>query len=114
MKIQSEMLDFVKAMSDADRLRIIGLLSQRRATRAEITAQLGLPLRDVFNHLAFLEHVGVIKQNDEVYELQASHLEKLTRSQFAVKRPTYVPAPELDKKSRKILAAYLNADGTIK
>ena len=30
MNTNPEMLDFLKAMSDADRLRIIGLLTQRR------------------------------------------------------------------------------------
>ena len=32
----NEMLDYVKALSDPDRLRIIGLLSQGNATRKEI------------------------------------------------------------------------------
>ena len=40
----NEILDFVKAMSDPDRLRIIGLLSQKSFTRAEIMARLDLPL----------------------------------------------------------------------
>ena len=114
MNTNDEMLTFVKAMSNADRLRIIGLLSQHKADRAEITAQLNLPVREVFNHLAFLEHVGVVSQTEGIYELQSDHLEKLARRQLAVERPAYVPAPELDKKSSKVLKAYLNADGSIK
>ena len=55
MNTNPEMLDFLKAMSDADRLRIIGLLTQRRASRADIVEKLNLPLRDVVDHLAFLE-----------------------------------------------------------
>ena len=47
MNANPEMLDFLKAMSDADRLRIIGLLTQRRASRADIVAKLNLPLRKV-------------------------------------------------------------------
>jgi hypothetical protein len=109
-----EILDFVKAMSDPDRLRIIGLLSQRRANQPEIVDQLGLAARTVFNHLAFLEHVGVIAQTDGMYELKSENLEKLARSQLAVDRPVYVPASELDKKSHKVLVAYLNPDGSIK
>jgi hypothetical protein len=114
MNAENEMLTFVKALSNVDRLRIIGVLSQRSASREEITSRLSLPLREVFNHLAFLEHVGVISQTDGMYELQPDHLEKLARSQLAVERPAYVPKPELDSKSRKILKAYLNADGSIK
>ena len=36
MNASPEMLDFLKAASDVDRLRIIGLLAQRHASRAEI------------------------------------------------------------------------------
>jgi hypothetical protein len=114
MNTNDEMLTFVKAMSNADRLRIIGLLSQHKADRSAITAQLNLTVREVFNHLAFLEHVGVVSQTDGIYELQSNHLEKLARRQLAVERPAYVPAPELDKKSSKVLRAYLNSDGSIK
>jgi hypothetical protein len=114
MDTNPEMLTFVKAVSNADRLRIIGLLSQHGARREEITASLSLPMREVFNHLAFLEYVGVISQTDGIYELQPDHLEKIARSQLAVERPLYIPAPELDKKSSKVLKTHLNADGSIR
>ena len=114
MNANPEMLDFLKAMSDADRLRIIGLLTQRPASRAEIAAKLNLPLRDVVDHLAFLEFVGVLSQKDDVYQLDESKLSTLARDNFAKERPDYVPAPELDNNSKKILKAYLNADGSIR
>jgi hypothetical protein len=114
MNTTPEMLDFLKAMSDADRLRIIGLLTQRRASRADIVTKLNLPLRDVVDHLAFLEFVGVLCQKDELYELNDAKLSDLGRVNFAKERPSYVPAPELDAQSKKVLKAYLNADGSIK
>jgi hypothetical protein len=108
------MLDFVTALSDADRLRIIGLLSQRTARVAEIAADLNIPLRDAFDHLAFLAQVEVLRETGGVYELQTDGLKKLAREQFHETREAYVPAPELDQKARKILATYLNPDGAIK
>jgi hypothetical protein len=114
MNTNPEMLDFLKAMSDADRLRIIGLLTQRRASRADIVAKLNLPLREVFNHLAFLEFVGVLSQKEGVYELNDAKLADLGHATFAKERPSYVPAPELDNNSKKVLKAYLNADGSIR
>ena len=114
MNTNPEMLDFLKAMSDADRLRIIGLLTQRRASRADIVAKLNLPLRDVVDHLTFLEFVGVLSQKDELYELNDAKLADLGRANFANERPSYVPAPELDVQSKKVLKAYLNADGSIR
>ena len=114
MNTNPEMLDFLKAMSDADRLRIIGLLTQRRASRADIVTKLNLPLRDVVDHLTFLEFVGVLSQKDELYELNDAKLADLGRANFANERPSYVPAPELDVQSKKVLKAYLNADGSIR
>ena len=114
MEPNPEILDFLKAMSNADRLRIIGLLTQQHASRADIVVKLNLPLRDVVEHLAFLEFVGVLSQKDDTYELNDDKLATLARDNFAKERPAYVPAPELDDKSKKVLKAYLNADGSIK
>jgi hypothetical protein len=41
-------------------------------------------------------------------------VEKIAQHQFAEPRDVYIPAPDLDPKSRKVLASYLNADGTIR
>ena len=114
MNTTPEMLDFLKAMSDADRLRIIGLLTQRRASRADIIAKLNLPLREVVDHLAFLEFVGVLSQKEDEYELNDAKLATIGRDNFVKERQSYVPAPELDDKSKKVLKSYLNPDGSIR
>jgi len=101
-------------MSDADRLRIIGLLTQQRASRADIVSKLNLSLPDVVDHLAFLEFVGAIGQNHDLYEVDDKKLAALARDNFAQERAAYVAAPELDDKSKKVLKVYLNADGSIK
>jgi hypothetical protein len=115
----SEILPFIKALADADRLRVIGLLAQRPASLKQLADELHLPVRDAYNHLAFLERVGVVsaqaKENETLYELSEGGLAALSRRQFAAQqRATYVPAPELDKKSRKVLSVFLNADGSIR
>ena len=114
MNDSHELLDFVKAMADVDRLHIIGVLTQQRANHSEIANILNMPLRDVVDHLAFLEHVGVINLKDDLYELNTNNLETLARAQLREKKPGYIPAPDLDEKSRKVLVACLNPDGTIK
>jgi hypothetical protein len=114
MNPNPEMLDILKALSDADRLRIIGLLTQGRASRADIVEKLSLPLREVVDHLAFLENVGVLSQKEERYELNENKLATLARDNFARERPSYVPALDLDQSSKKVLKAYLNADGTVR
>jgi len=114
MNDSHEFLDFVKAMADADRLRIIGVLARRPATNSEIADHLNMPLRDMVDHLAFLEGVGVISLKDELYELNAGKVETLAREQLRAKKPEYTPAPDLDEKSRKVLISCLEPDGTIK
>jgi hypothetical protein len=109
-----ELLDFVKAMADVDRLRIIGVLASQRADRFEIAGRLNMHLRDIVNHLTFLEHVGVINLKDNLYELNTDKLEYLARTQLHEEKPEYIPAPDLDEKSRKVLASCLEPDGTIK
>jgi len=114
------MLDFVKALSDVDRLRIIGALSQGSLTTTQVAEQLGLPFRDAINLLAFLSHVGILlahaaeRKQDEVYELDSVFLEKLARQQFQGTRPAYIPAPDAEETARRNLAAHLNPDGTIR
>ena len=114
MHANPEMLDFLKAMSDADRLRIIGLLTRKSASRAELAAKLNLPLRDLVDHLAFLEFVGAVSRKEDVYELNSDKLATLARDNFTQERPAYIPAPDLDDRSKKVLKAYLDADGSIK
>ena len=114
MEPQPEVLDFVKAMASAERLRVIGALVRGRATHAEIAEQLHVPVRDVFNHLAFLLNVGVIREVDGAYELDEKAIESLARGQFEGKRPVYEAKEEKQEDVRKVLKAYLNADGTIK
>jgi hypothetical protein len=108
------MLDFVKAMSDPQRLRIIGLLSQASATRKEIAERLQLSPKDSLTHLGFLEFVGAISQTDGVYTLNNDKLAVLAKEKLAEARPSYTPPEHLDEKSKKILKAHLNADGSIK
>src|SRR5688572_1382360 len=110
----TEILDFVKALSDRNRLRIVGALSQKSATRAELAAQLDLPLKMIANYLAHLEYVGAITQQGDTYLVNDEKLVNIAREKLAKERPVYVPAEDLDEKSKKILKAHLNADGSIK
>ena len=114
MDNQPELLDFLKAMSDVDRLRIIGVLAQGDASRDNIASQLHLPSRDIFQHLAFLKFVGIVEESDSLYRLNSQKLEEMSRNQFREEKEEYTPAPNLDEKSRKVLSSCLEPDGTIK
>jgi len=109
-----EILAFVKAMASVERLRIIGVLTRGRATRSEIAEQLHLPIRDVYDNLAFLTHVGVIHEVDGVYDLDEKAIEAFSRGQFEGKRPTYKSDQEEPEDVRKVFKSFLNADGSLK
>src|SRR5689334_17534254 len=110
----TEILDFVKALSDRDRLRIVGVLSQKSATRAELASRLDLSLKVITDHLADLEQVGAVTQQGESYLVNDDRLATMAREKLAHERPTYVSAEDLDEKTKKVLKAHLNADGSIK
>jgi len=114
MNEQPEILSFVKAMASAERLRIIGVLVRGQAKQAKIAEQLGMPVRDVFNHLSFLAEVGVVNETDGVYDLDEKAIESFARGQFEGKRESFAPPENKPEDARKVLKNYLNADGSLK
>jgi hypothetical protein len=111
---EEQMLDFMKALADADRLRIIGLLTQKPATFSRIMDDMGFHPADLHHHLDKLRQSGVVHLTDGMYELDTAALEKRSRLQFEGTRPSFSPEPDLGKNASRVLAAHLNPDGTIK
>jgi hypothetical protein len=109
-----EMVGFVKAVADADRLRIVGLLAHRSARLSEISETLGLHPSDTWHHMEQLLQSGVVRLTEGTYALDAGALESLTRRQFTGERPAYTPEADLGENTRRVLAAHLNPDGTLK
>lgn len=114
MEVNPEMLAFVKAMTSAERLRVVGVLARGRATQAEIAEQLHIPARDVFQHLSYLAHVGILHESAGSYELDEKAIETLARGQFEGQRPKFEAKEEKQEDVRKVMKNFLNADGTIK
>lgn len=114
MDQEPELMAFVKALASADRLRIIGVLVRGKATQADIAEQLHLPIRDAFNHLAFLVHVGLVTETDGLYDLDERAIESYARGQFEGKRLAFQSNEEHPEDARKVLKNFLDADGTLK
>jgi DNA-binding transcriptional ArsR family regulator len=111
---ENEMVNFIKAIADADRLQIVGLLTHKSARLSEIIDAMGFHPTDTQHHLDLLLQSGVVRLSDGLYELDADALEKLKRQQFKGESPAYAPELSLEKNQKRVLAAYLNPDGTIK
>lgn len=114
MNENPELLSFVKALASADRLRIVGVLVRGKASQSDIAEQLHLPIRDVFNHLAFLVEVGIVHEEDGLYDLDEKTIQSFARGQLEGKRPSFEAKAEEPEDVRKVLKSYLNADGTLK
>lgn len=114
MNENPDLMSFVKALASADRLRIVGVLVRGKASQADIAEQLHLPIRDVFNHLAFLVHVGIIHEQDGLYDLDERAIESFARGQFEGKRAAFESQKGKPEDVRKVLKNFLNAGGTLK
>ena len=113
MEQQSDILSFVKAMASADRLRIVGLLSQGSKRAVKIAEALGSHPSEVNRHLEQLVSSGVLFEVGGLYDLNEAAIEALARGQFEGKRPRYEAGEGKEEDVRKVLKNFLNADGTL-
>ena len=112
---EQDMLDFIKALSHTDRLRIVGLLTKQPQSAAAIAGAANLSLQETIKHLFHLEQGGIVLRTvDGLYSLDNDGLENLARQQFEGTRPAYIPDSMMKQDARKVLASHLNADGSIK
>jgi len=112
-------LNFFKALADANRLKIVGLLAQRSHTVEELSALLGIKPSTASHHLARLAEAGLVSARTEghyyFYSLQLEVLERMAR-QFASREalPRLSENVDLDAYDRKVLDTFTTPDGRIK
>jgi biotin operon repressor len=110
---QDELLNFMKSLADAERLKIAGLLGVEALTPNQIADRLGMKPTRVKHHLEQLLAAGLAHKEGSAYRLDSQALEKLARYVLAQSHP---PAPEYegDEFEVKTLRAYISWDGTLK
>ena len=112
------LLAFFKALADANRLKLIGLLAQKESSVEELAAMLDVNPSTVSHHLAKLAEIKLVSARAEgyysIYRLETDHLEHMAKQLLAEETLPAV-AKDLDRKAydRKILKDYLREDGTI-
>lgn len=112
------LLSFFKALSDANRLKIIGLLAQKEASVEELAAMLEISASTVSHHLSILGQIGLVSARADgyynVYRLETDELERMAKSLLARETLPEV-VKDLDPKAydRKILKDYLDPGGAI-
>jgi hypothetical protein len=110
---QDELLNFMKSLADAERLKIAGLLGVEALTAIQIAERLGMKPAQVAHHLEVLTAAGLAHKEGSTYRLDSQAFEKFTRRVLAQSHP---PAPEYpgDEFTVKTLRAYISQDGTLK
>ncbi len=112
------LLDFFKALADANRLRLIGLLAQKESSVEELAAVLDISASTVSHHLSKLAEIGLVSARAEgYYSVYRLETETLTGMAKRMLSEDTLPeaAKDLDREAydRKILKDYLSDDGTI-
>jgi len=114
-----ELLNFFKALADANRLKIVGLLAQQPTTVEGLAAALGLGASTVSHHLSKLAKAGLVSARTDghyyIYSLETDALQAMAeRLLSADELPRLSDDADLDAYDRKVLANFLDAEGRIK
>ena len=112
------LLAFFKALADATRLKLVGLLAQKESSVEELAVTLEVSPSTVSHHLSKLAEIGLVSARADgyynVYSLQTDVLEGMAQQLLSAKTLPAV-AQNLDRKAydRQILKNYLAEDGTL-
>ena len=117
--MSEELVTLFKALSDANRLKIIGLLAQQPYSVEELAALLNLKASTVSHHLARLVKVGLVSAQTQsyynIYALDKSALEAMSRNLFSPAQiVTSASDVDMDGYDRKVIADYTRRDGRLK
>lgn len=114
-----QLLTFFKALADANRLKIVGLLSQQAYSVEQLAALLNLRSPTVSHHLKLLSEAGLVSARAEsyynLYQLESGVLEQIARNLAIQDRlPSMASDVDLEAYDRKVLRDILLPDGRLK
>lgn len=114
-----QLLTFFKALADANRLKIVGLLSQQAYSVEQLAALLNLRPPTVSHHLKMLSEAGLVSARAEsyynLYQLESEALEQIARHLATQDRlPSMAAEVDLDAYDRMVLRNILLPDGRLK
>jgi DNA-binding HxlR family transcriptional regulator len=114
-----ELLNFFKALSDSNRLKIIGLLAQHELSVEQIAEMLQLKPSTVSHHLGKLSKAGLVSAHPEsyynIYRLEESILESMAKRLISKENlPGIAIDVDMDAYDRKVIKTYSLPDGSLK
>ena len=117
--MSEELVTFFKALSDANRLKIIGLLAQQPYSVEELAALLDLKASTVSHHLSKLSQIGLVSAKADsyynVYELDEKVLEERSRNIFSQENlAASIVDVDADAYDNKVVKDFVRKDGSLK
>jgi predicted transcriptional regulator len=114
-----QLLTFFKALSDVNRLKIVGLLSQQELSVEQLAEMLGVRSSTISHHLSTLVKAGLVSARPEsyynVYRFENETLENMSRRLLASDTlPAVAADVDVDAYDKKVIQNYSNPDGSLK
>jgi len=114
-----ELITFFKALADANRLKIVGLLAEKSYSVEELAALLKLKPSTVSHHLSKLTEAELVTSRAEsyysVYQLDKKLLEEKSRRLFSRTELSNVAAEvDVDAYDNKVIKDYSKRNGSLK
>ena len=114
-----QLLTFFKAMADANRLKIVGLLAGQPYTVEQLAALLELRPSTISHHLMVLSEAGLVSARAElyynVYRLEQAALEAMAHGLLESETlPAAAAQIDLQAYDQKVLRDFLLPDGSLK
>jgi predicted transcriptional regulator len=111
-----QLLTFFKALGDANRLKIVGVLAQEPRSVEEIAALLDLEPSTISHHLRRLSKAGLVEAKADgyysIYSLRVDAIHDMSRSLLAEDTlPRFADELDLDAFDKKVLATFSDEDG---
>lgn len=112
---QSLEMEFFKALSNLNGLKVAGLLSMEVLTLEEMANRLRLSRVEINRQLDKLNGLGLVIKQDLTYRLDTSALEAMRRQKLSGRRVKINPEDLIGEDyDRKVLSDFLNVDGSLK
>jgi DNA-binding transcriptional ArsR family regulator len=114
-----ELLMFFRALSDKNRLKIVGLLAQHSCTVEQLAALLELSESTTSHHLSTLSYVGLVEARTDghyyQYFLRTDTLQEMAARLLKTDElPRLSEQVDLEAYDRKVLQSFLDKNGHIK
>ena len=114
-----ELLEFFKALADANRLKIVGLLAQQDYTVEQMAEMLNLRPSTVSHHLGKLSKAGLVRARSEsyynIYSLETAVLAEMSQRLLARETlPAVTADVDMEAYDRKVINTFCDEDGRIR